>query len=89
MILFSAEGSSNEIALPRRTRAVAITNVVSLTFCESSLPAEDKMGKEMLEKVHTYAQLKDDPLASLPDSFSVCSTIMIKGCQSYIWPMFF
>ena len=83
MILFSAEASSNEISFPQRT------NVVSLTFCESSLPAEEKMGKERLEKVHTFAQLKDDPLASLPDSFSVCSTIMIKGCQSYIWPMFF
>ena len=90
MTLFSAEASSNEISLLRRTRASADdTNVVSLTFCESSLPAEDTVGKKTLEEVHTYAELKDDPLASLPQSFTVCSTIMITGCKSSSWPMFF
>ena len=90
MILLLAEASSKEISMFRGTGAVAKTNVISLTFCESSLPAEDKMGKKMLEEVHTYAELKHDPRASLPDSFTICSTIMIKGCQSsYVWPMFF
>ena len=87
MILSSTEASSNEISVLRRTREIAKTDVVSLTFCESHLPAEDKMGKKTLEKVHTYAELKDDPRASLPDSFTVCSTIMTTGCQSPEWLM--
>ena len=80
-IILFAEASSNEIYVLRKTRAVAQTNVVSLTFCESNLPAEDNMGKKTLEEVHTYAELKHDPRASLPDSFTVCSTIMTSGCQ--------
>ena len=63
--------------------------MVSLTFCESSLPAEDTMPKKTLEEIHTYAELKHDPRASLPDSFTVCSTVMITGCQSNMWPTFF
>ena len=89
MLFLSAKASSSEIFLLRRTRAVAQTNVVSLTFCESNLPAEDNMGKKTLEEVHTYAELKHDPRASLPDSFTVCSTIMIMACQSYFWPILF
>ena len=90
LILLLAEASSKEISMLQGTRAMTKTNVISLTFCESSLPAEDKMGKKMLEEVHTYAELKHDPRASLPDSFTVCSTIMIEGCLgSYVWPMFF
>ena len=83
MISLAAIVSSNEISLLQRTRDIAQTNVVSLSFCESYLPAEDKMGKKTLEEVHTYAELKHDPCASLPDSFTVCSTNMITGCQSY------
>ena len=78
MMLLSAEArSSNE-----RTK-----EVISLTFCESNLPAEDKMGKKTLEEVHTYAELKHDPRASLPNSFTVCSTIMTAGCQRENWPI--
>ena len=76
ILLLSTEASSNNISLLRRTGAVAQTNVVSLTFCESNLPPQDKMGKKTLEEVHTYAELKHDPRASLPDSFTVSSTIM-------------
>ena len=79
MILLSAEASLNEISTLQSTE----TNVISLAFCESSLPAEDNMGKKTLEEVHTYAELKHDPRASLPESFTVCSTIMTTGCQSY------
>ena len=86
MILLSTEASSNEIF--QKNKAQADTDVVSLVFCESSLPAEDKIDKKMLEEVHTYAELKHDPRASLPDSFTVCSTIMITGCQND-WPTFF
>ena len=80
MILLSAEASSNESTK---------TNVVTLAFCESSLPPEDIMGKENLEDLHTYAELKHDPSASLPESFTICSTIMITSCQSSEWPTFF
>ena len=85
MLLLSAKASSNE----RRTRAVSQTDVVSLTFCESLLPVEDIISKKTLEEVHTYAELKHDPRASLPESFTVCSTIMTTGCQSYAWPTLF
>ena len=47
------------------------TNVVNHAYCEASLSAEDKMNKKTLEEVHTYAELKHDPRASLPDSFTI------------------
>ena len=84
LILLSAKGSSNQIPVKKPE-----TNVVSLTFCESQLPAKDKMAKKTLEEVHTYAELKDDKRASLPDSFTVCSSIMTTDCPSYKWPVFF
>ena len=56
---------SNGIPVLRRTRALTNTNVVSHAFCDSSLPAEEKMGKKTMEEVHTYAELKHDPRASL------------------------
>ena len=86
MIILSAEASPNQMSLLEGTRAVAKTNVISLDFSESD---DDKMGKKTLEEVHTYAELKNDPRASLPDLFTVCSTILITGYQSYEWPLFF
>ena len=84
MIFLSAEVSSSEISLLGRT------NVVNLAYCESSLPSEDKMDKSTLEEVHTYAELKHDPRASLPDSFTICSTIMTTGSSSDLpFPAFF
>ena len=78
------QGNSNDIPQKRQT-----TDVVNIAFCEANLPAGDKMGKKTLEEVHSYAELKHDPRASLPESFTVCSTIMITGCQSAEWPTFF
>ena len=49
-------------------------------FCESSLPPQDKTNKKTLDEVHTYAELKHDPLASLPYSFTICSNLMTAGC---------
>ena len=90
MILLSAKVSANEISKLRRTRAIEPnTDVVCLAFCESSLPPEDKMSKKMLEEVHTYVELKHDKRASLPESFTICSTIMTTTCQTERWPMFF
>ena len=37
----------------------------------------------------THAELKHDPRAALPHSFTVCSTIMLVECQSYFPSMFF
>ena len=86
VILLSCESSSHESFAFQRTGEMTRTNVVSLTFCESRLPAEEKMRKKTLEEVHTYAELKNDPRALLPQSFF---TIMISGCQSSGWPKFF
>ena len=87
MILLSADASTSEMPALKRTKVAAKTNVLSLTFCEADLPAEDKMSKKTLEEVHTYAEL--NPRASLPQSFTVCSTIMVTGCQSQNPPRFF
>ena len=87
----NGETNSNEVIQQRRSRRAAsktVTNVVSHEFCQSSLAEEDKIGKKTLEEVHTFAKLKNDPRASLPDSFSICSAIMTTNCQQY-WPTFF
>ena len=75
----------------RGTRATSktSTDVVNLSFCGLNLPAEDRVSKKTLEEVHTYAELKHDPRASLPDSFTVCSTIMTTGCERRQWATFF
>ena len=72
------EMSIKEISLQRRSRATANSYVVSQQFCESSLAGEGRIGHKTLEEVHTYSELKHDPRASLPDSFTVCSTIMTR-----------
>ena len=38
------------------------------------------------KEVYVYTELKHDPCASLPGSFTVCSTIMTTGYPSYHWP---
>ena len=52
------------------------TKVLSHTFCWSCLTPGEKEDKMSLNEVHTYAQLKRDPKASLPSSFTICSAIM-------------
>ena len=83
------EAKSNEIVHQRRTRATANSYVVNHVFCESSLTEEEMMSKQTLEEVHTYAELKHDSRASLPDSFTICSTIVTTSCQNYAYPAFF
>ena len=61
--------------------AKTFTDVVSLDFCESHLHAEDKMGKKTFQEVYAYAELKNAPQASLPESFTVCSTAMATDCK--------
>ena len=83
--------SSNEIMLQRKTIAAEkiLTNIVSNAFCESSLAEMDMLGKKTLEEVHTYAELKHDLRGSLPDSFTICSTVKATNCPGQIWPTFF
>ena len=79
VILSEIAGSSSGIS----------TNVVSHAFCESDLSENDKMDKKTLDEVHTFAELKHDPRASLPDSFTICSAIMTTNCQTFDWPIYF
>ena len=51
--------------------------------------AELSSGKPNLEEIHTYAELKHDPRSSLPDAFTICSTIMTMTCPSMNGPVFF
>ena len=63
--------------------------VISPTFCEENSPPEDTAGKDNLKEVHTYAELKNDRQASLPASFTICSTITAINCPSQLQPRFF
>ena len=63
--------------------------VVSPTFCEETSPPEDTAGKDNLKEVHTYAELKNDRHSSLPESFTICSTITAINCPSQLQPRFF
>ena len=89
LISTHAKVKSNEIIQVSSNGIEASTNVVSLAFCNVNLPAEDTRGKTRLEGIHTYAELKHDPLSSLPDSYTVCSTTMIPSCESFNNPVFF
>ena len=90
MLLTVAEGIHVRKSNSKKERGEPkLTASVSLAFCDSSLHEEDKMGKKSLEEIHTYAEFKHDPRASLPDSFTICSTIITTNCPNYIWPAFF
>ena len=89
VIMLTAKASSNGIPVMRNPGAVTDTNVVGHSFCESSISAEDKMTKKRLEEVYGYAELKLDPRASLPDSFTICSTITTPTCANFAYPTFF
>ena len=65
---------------------MGVTSLVSHAFCESAMSPEEKMSKNTLIEIHTFSKLKKDPLASLPDSFTVCSTMMTRNCSCYAWP---
>ena len=68
---------------------ITSTDVISNVFCDKQISTEEKTGIKTLEQVHTYAKLKSDPHASLPDSFTVCSTLLTESCKSYAWTLFF
>ena len=88
-LLSTVNANSNEITAQRRSKDKTETDVVNLAFCESSLTPEDRLVKQTLEEVHTFAELRHDPRASLQDSFTVCSSILTTGCGSDRWSSFF
>ena len=59
-----------------RSKRSTKTDVVSHEFCYSCMSEEENEQKITLKEVHTYAELKHDPQASLPPSFTICSTVM-------------
>ena len=66
------------------------TNIISHTFCKSCLSEDDQEDKNTLNEVHTYAELKHDPYASLPSSFTICSAVMAPYIDEWIpYQLFF
>ena len=66
------------------------TEVVSHAFVESSLTADEKMTKKTVDELHTFAELKHDPRAMLPESFTICSTVVTPSSNPYKdWSAFF
>ena len=86
VVILSAIVGSSEIPVSRK---IIRTNVINHAYCDSSLSEEDKKDKKSLGEVHTYAELKHDPKASLPDSFTICSAIMTTNCQNSVFPTYF
>ena len=72
-----------------RETEMGLTRTVNHAFCDSSLSDEDKVTKKTLKEIHTCAELKSDPQGNLPDSFTVCSSMMTPSCPSLMWPPFF
>ena len=64
----------NDIIEQQRIEKAPTTEVINIKFCYSCLSEEDLQFKDSLEEVHTYAELKKDPRASLPSTFSICFT---------------
>ena len=83
VVILTAKATSNGNLLMPRTSAV-----VNHAFCESRLTAEDKKDKRRLEDLPTYSELRHDPRSALPQSFTVCSTIMATDCQYHSPPFF-
>ena len=84
ILMLSTTNARQEI-----THSEALTKVVNHEFLPSSLSVEDKNDKKTLKELHTYAELKDDPRSSLPDSFTICSTAKTTLSETNGWAIFF
>ena len=85
-------GGSSKIEPQSIEKAANTSYVVNHEFCYSCLSEEENEEKESLEEVPTYAQLERDPLADLPSSFTICSSVMttygeVNRCSSTCWEM--
>ena len=67
----------------------SFTDVVSLSGQEVGPSSKGPKGGTKLEEVATYAELKHDQSRPLPDSFTVCSSIMTASYWSYYTLTFF
>ena len=74
------------------TKAASTTKMVNIKFCYRCHTVEEnsKIGsnKNTLEEIHTYAELQNDPKASLPDLFTTCFNSMITY-DKFHWQVFF
>ena len=77
---------SKENALIRKAREsqMGITRIVNHAYCDSCLSDEDKVTKKTVNEIHTYAELKSDPQGNLPDSFTICSSLLTPFVQVII-----
>ena len=76
----------------RSVKEAKTTEVVSNAFVQSILTAsaEEKMTKKTVDELHTFAELKHDPCAMLPESFTICSTVVTPSSNPYKdWSAFF
>ena len=82
---------SKESVLIRKARETykGLTKIVDHAYCDSSLSDEEKVTKKTLREIHSYAELKFDPQGNLPESFTICSSIMTPSCANKFWPTFF
>ena len=71
--LKNSRNSSKDVKL---NNAKSRTSVINHEFSQSFLSEEDVEEKVTLQEVHTYAELKKDPRADLPPSFTICSRVM-------------
>ena len=67
----------------------SFTDVVSLSGQDIGPSSKGKRGGTKLEEVATYAELKHDPSPPLPDSFTLCSSIMTASYWSHYTLTFF
>ena len=74
------------------TKAASTTKIVNINFCYSCHTLEEISkivpNKNTLEEIHTYAELQNDPKASLPDLFTTCFNSMITY-DKFHWQVFF
>ena len=88
LVLLITARASSEDKCSSGLNSKKCSYVVNHSFCEANLPPKDLESKDNLNEIHTYAELKHDPRSALPDSFTICSTIMATDCKS-VKPMKF
>merc|ERR1712079_677672 len=70
---------------PSRVVKDETTYVINHEFCRSCLSDDEAKEKDTLNEVESYAELKSDPNANLPPSFTICSSVMTThgGVQTF------
>ena len=90
LLLSNTLGKLQNAVGPKRSEIKATTDVISHVFCQSCLSERVQEDQKTLREVHTYAELKHDPRASLPPVFTICSSIMTPYVERWIpYQLFF